>query len=65
MTEGEPTSWVLLSTCFCSTSCSSLLCSWDSSRSSFSTWLLRRCLVSVSERSRVDYTHTLEKHACV
>lgn len=47
------TSWVLLSRWRCSTSCSSLFCSWEISRSCFSSWLVRRWRVSVSDLSRV------------
>lgn len=52
------TSWFLLSRCRCSTSCSSLFCSWEISRSCFSSWLSRRWRVSVSERSRVAWKNT-------
>lgn len=45
------TSWFLLSRWRCSASCSSLFCSWEISRSCFSSWLFRRWRVSVSERS--------------
>lgn len=47
------TSWFLLSRWRCSTSCSSLFCSWEISRSCFSSWLVRRWRVSVSDLSRV------------